>query len=61
MEFYDRGMDALEEGVSVDALSEMKILEKISRMSNIQSEKWEEKYGDIEMQMNKEFDDLVEG
>ncbi|MFW6038392.1 MAG: ATP synthase subunit A [Candidatus Saliniplasma sp.] len=61
MEFYDRGTDALDEGVTVEELSEMEILERLSRMSNVHSEKWEEKYGDIEMEMNKEFEDLLEG
>ncbi|MFW6304670.1 MAG: V-type ATP synthase subunit A [Candidatus Saliniplasma sp.] len=61
MEFYDRGTDALDEDVTVEELSEMEILERLSRMSNVHSEKWEEKYGDIEMEMNKEFEDLLEG
>ncbi|MFW6141078.1 MAG: ATP synthase subunit A [Candidatus Saliniplasma sp.] len=61
MEFYDRGTNALDEGVTVEELSEMEILERLSRMSNVHSEKWEENYGDIEMEMNKEFEDLLEG
>ncbi len=61
MEFHDRGMKALEEDVKVDDLADMEVLEKLSRMSNVPSDKWEEKYGDIEMHMNKEFDELMEG
>jgi len=61
MEFHDRGMKALEEDVKVDDLADMEVLEKLSRMSNVPSDKWEEKYGDIEMHLNKEFDELMEG
>ncbi len=61
MEFHDRGMNALEEDVKVDDLADMEVLEKLSRMSNVPSDKWEEKYGDIEMHLNKEFDELMEG
>jgi len=58
MEFYETGQRAIEEGVSVDKLAEMDVLEDISRMSNIPSDEWEEKSGDIEMKMNEEFKEL---
>ncbi|MBS3790583.1 MAG: V-type ATP synthase subunit A, partial [Candidatus Thermoplasmatota archaeon] len=60
MEFYETGQRALEEGVSVDSLSEMDVLEDISRMSNIPSDEWEEKSSQVEMKMNEEFKDLEE-
>ncbi|MFW5945616.1 MAG: V-type ATP synthase subunit A [Candidatus Natronoplasma sp.] len=60
MEFYETGQRALEEGVSVDSLSEMDVIEDISRMSNIPSDEWEEKSGQVEMKMNEEFKELEE-
>jgi len=60
MEFYETGNEAIEEGVSVDKLAEMEILEDISRMSNISSDEWEEKSGNVEMKMNEEFKELEE-
>ncbi|MBS3817557.1 MAG: hypothetical protein KGY76_08355, partial [Candidatus Thermoplasmatota archaeon] len=58
MEFYDTGQEAVEEGVRVDDLSEMDVLEKVSRMSNFSSEEWEERFNEVEMEMNKEFKEL---
>ena len=60
MEFYETGQQAIEEGVSVDSLAEMDVLEDISRMSNISSDDWEEKSSQIEMKMNDEFKELEE-
>ena len=60
MEFYETGKKAIEEGVSVDKLAEMEVLEDISRMSNIASDEWEERSGKVEMKMNEEFQELEE-
>ncbi len=58
MRLYATGLEALEEGVSIDELATMEILEKISRMSNYPSEEWDDRYNDIEMEMNEEFNEL---
>ncbi|MEF8835261.1 MAG: V-type ATP synthase subunit A [Candidatus Thermoplasmatota archaeon] len=60
MEFYETGQIAIEEGVSIDELAEMDVLEDISRMSNIPSDDWEEKSNKVEMNMNEEFQELEE-
>ena len=61
MEFHDKGMEAVEKGVSVEDINDMKTVERLSRMSNVPSEEWEEKYGDIEMKMNEELESMMEG
>ncbi|MFP4142854.1 MAG: ATP synthase subunit A [Thermoplasmata archaeon] len=58
MQFYETGLQALEEGISVDKLAEMDVLEDISRMSNIPSDDWEEKSSKVEMKMNEEFQEI---
>jgi len=58
MEFYETGQTAIEEGVSVDDLAEMDVLEDISRLSNISSDEWEDKSSRVEMKMNEEFKEL---
>ena len=60
MEFYETGQMAIEEGVSVDDLAEMDVLEDISRLSNIPSDEWEDKSSRVEMKMNEEFKELEE-
>ncbi|MFO7992391.1 MAG: V-type ATP synthase subunit A [Thermoplasmata archaeon] len=60
MEFYDRGIEAVEKKVSVEDLSDMDAVEKLSRMSYVSSENYEEKFSEIEMEMNKEFEKLME-
>ncbi len=60
MAFYSTGLEALDEGVTVDELASMDILEKISRMSNYPSEEWERRFNKIEMEMNEEFNELEE-
>ncbi len=58
MEFYETGQQAIEEGVMVDTLSEMDVLEDISRLSNIPKDEWEEKSSEVEMKMNEEFQEI---
>ncbi len=60
MEFYERGTEVVEKGVPVDKIMEMETFERLSRMSNVPSDKWEERFGHIEMEMNEEFDSLLE-
>ncbi len=60
MRFYATGQEAVEEGVPVDDLSEMDVLEKISRMSNHPSEEYEDRFNEIQMEMNEEFQELEE-
>ncbi|MFW6040807.1 MAG: V-type ATP synthase subunit A, partial [Thermoplasmatota archaeon] len=60
MEYYDRGTKAIQEGISLEDVTSMGVMDKISRMSNIPAPDWEEKFDNIEMQMNKEFGDLKE-
>ncbi len=60
MELYSTGLKAIEKGVSMDDLAAMEILEKISRMSNYPSEDWEERFNDLEMELNEEFNELEE-
>ncbi len=59
MEFHDKGMEAVEKGVHADDINAIESVEALSRMSNVPSDKWEERFGDIEMQMNKEIDVLI--
>lgn len=60
IEFHDKGMEAVEKGVHADDVNAIDSVEALSRMSNVPSDKWEERFGDIEMQMNKEIDALIE-
>ncbi len=60
MEYYDKGEEAVEKGVTVDSLQEMDTIEKLSRMSTVPADDWEDKYDEIEMNMNEEFEDLME-
>lgn len=60
MEYYDRGTEAVEKGIPVDELQKMDAVEKLSRMSNVPSEEWENGYDEIEMNMNEEFEELME-
>jgi len=60
MEFYERGMDAVEKGVSVDDIVAMDVVEDLSRMSNVPSDKWEERFDHIEMKMNEGFESFME-
>ncbi len=60
MAYYEKGMELLEKDkVSFDSLEQMEVVEKLSRMSNVPQEDWEERFADIEMNMNKEFDSLT--
>ncbi|MFO8109745.1 MAG: V-type ATP synthase subunit A [Thermoplasmata archaeon] len=59
MEFHDKGMEAVEKGVHADKINAIDSVEALSRMSNVPSDKWEDRFGDIEMQMNKEIDALI--
>ena len=61
MEYYEKGMELLEAGkVSFESLEQMEVVEKMSRMSNVPQDEWEERFSDIEMNMNKEFESLEE-
>ncbi len=60
MEYYETGQDAIEEGVMVDTLNEMDVLEDISRLSNIPKDDWDEKSSEVEMRMNEEFQEIEE-
>ncbi len=61
MAYYEEGMEMLEKDkVSFDSLEQMEVVEKLSRMSNVPQDEWEERFADIEMKMNKEFDSLAE-
>lgn len=61
MEYHDKGMELLDKKrCTAEDLEEMKTVEKLSRMSNIPSDQWEERFSDIEMNMNKEFSSLGE-
>ncbi|MFW6071959.1 MAG: V-type ATP synthase subunit A [Thermoplasmatota archaeon] len=58
MEYYDISSDLVDEGTSVDKLQQMDIVEKLSRMSNIPSDDYDERFDEIEMEMNQEFEEL---
>ncbi len=60
MEYFETGKEAIEEGVTVDNLTGMDVIEEISRMSNIPSEEWDDEFNEIEMRMNDEFQELEE-
>lgn len=59
MEFHDKGMAAVEKGVSADKINDLDTVEALSRMSNVPSDKWEERFGDIQMEMNRGIEKLI--
>ncbi len=58
MEFHEAGQKAVEEGADPDKLAKMDCLSRISRMSEVPSEEWEEEFDEIEMEMNEEFESM---
>ncbi len=61
MSYHDKGKDTLDKkSCTVEELEQMEVVEKLSRMSKVPSEQWEERYADIEMNMNKEFSSFEE-
>ncbi len=61
MAYYEKGIKLLEDGkASYGSLEQMEAVEKLSRMSNVPQDEWEERFADIEMNMNKEFESLTE-
>ncbi len=61
MSYHDKGMEMLDrKSCTVEELEQMEVVEKLSRMSKVPSEQWEERFADIEMNMNKEFTSFEE-
>ncbi len=61
MSYHDKGMEMLDrKACTAEELEQMEVVEKLSRMSKVPSEQWEERFADIEMNMNKEFTSFEE-
>lgn len=60
LKFYNLMREAVEKGVDFEKLKELKSKEAIARMSKIPNEEWEEKFKQIEKEMEDEIRRLME-
>lgn len=56
---YHLMREAIEKGIDFEMLKNMKTREAIARMATVPNEEWEEKFKQIEQEMEKEFEDLM--
>lgn len=57
--FYDRGVQALENGANIDKLIAMEVREKIGRFKYVQTDRAQQEYENILLELEKETDQVV--
>lgn len=61
LEWYHRGQEALKQDISFNKITNMRVLEKISRMKYIKEDNFDLEYASIKNQLEAEFDKLLRG